>query len=63
VCGSGTWALAEMDMNSLGARDRKILRRLHGPAGAQGIWRIRTDQELRELCKGLDIVEGIKKKR
>jgi len=49
VCGSETWALAEMDMNRLGTWDRKILRRLHGPAGAQGIWRIRTDKELREL--------------
>ena len=49
-------------MNRLGTWDRKILRRLHGPAGAQGIWRIRTDQELRELYKDLDILTGIKKK-
>jgi len=29
----------------------------------QGIWRIRTNQELRELCKDLDIVSDIKNKR
>jgi hypothetical protein len=29
----------------------------------QGIWRIRTNQELGELYKDLDIVAGIKKKR
>ena len=29
----------------------------------QGIWRIRTNQELRELYKDLDIVADIKKKR
>jgi hypothetical protein len=63
VCGTETWALAEMDMNRLGTWDGKILRRLHGQAGAQGIYRIRTDQELRELYKDLDIAAGIKMKR
>jgi len=29
----------------------------------QGIWRIRTDQEMREPYKDLDIVAGIRKKR
>ena len=29
----------------------------------QGIWRIRTNRELRELYKDLDIVADIKKKR
>ena len=26
------------------------------------MWRIRTDQELRDLCRGLDMVADIKKK-
>jgi hypothetical protein len=30
--------VAEMDMNSLGAWDGKILRRIHGPVKKQGIW-------------------------
>ena len=61
MCGSETWAVAEMVMNSLGTWDRKMLRRLHGPVVEQGIWRVRTDQELRELYKDLDIVAGIAK--
>jgi hypothetical protein len=28
----------------------------------EGVWRIRTNQELRELYKDVDIVEDIKKK-
>jgi hypothetical protein len=38
-----------------------MLRRLHGPAVEQEIWRIRTDQESRELYEELDIVVGIAK--
>ena len=63
MCGTEIWAVAEMDMNRLGTWDKKILRRQHGPAVTQGIWRIRTDQELRELYKNLDIVAGTKMKR
>jgi hypothetical protein len=63
VCGSETRAVAEMDMNSLGTREREILRRIDGPAVEQGIWEIRTDQELKELYTDIDIVAGIKKKR
>jgi hypothetical protein len=39
-----------------------MIRRLHGSAVEQGIWGIRTDQELRELYTDIDIVVGIKKK-
>jgi len=61
VCGSEIWAVAEVDMNSLGTWNGIILRRLLGPAVEQGMWRIRTDQELRELYKDLDTVAGIEK--
>ena len=50
-------------MKRLGTWERKIVTRLHRPAVEQGIWRIRTGQELRELCRDLDIVAGIKKKK
>jgi hypothetical protein len=40
-----------------------ILRRVHGTVVVQGVQRIRTDQELRELSKELDIVADGKKKR
>jgi hypothetical protein len=36
---------------------------IYGPVVGQGVWRIRTDQELRELYKDLDIVANIKQKR
>ena len=55
-----TWAMTEMGMKSLGTRERKILRRLYGPVAEQGMWIIRTDQELRELYKHMDIVADIK---
>ena len=50
-------------MKRLGTKERKILRRVYGPVVEQRIWRIRTNQELRELYKDLDIVADIKKKR
>jgi hypothetical protein len=46
----------------LGAWERKILRRVYGPVVERGMWRIKTDRELRELDKDLDIVADIKKK-
>jgi hypothetical protein len=35
---------------------------IYGPVIEQGIWRIRTKQELWELCEDLDIVADLKKK-
>jgi hypothetical protein len=55
--------MTEMDMKRLGTWERKILRWIYRPMVKQGIWRIRTNQELRELYKYLDIVADIKKKR
>jgi len=49
VCGSETWDMTEMDMKGQGTRDKKILRRIQGPMVEQGVWRILTNQELREL--------------
>ena len=43
--------------------ERKVLRRIYGPVVEQVIRRIRTNQELQELCKGLAILADIKKKR
>jgi hypothetical protein len=40
-----------------------MLRRVHGTVGEQGMWRIRTDQELGELYKELEIAAYVKKKR
>ena len=59
VFGSETWTVGGMDVKRLGACERKIC----GPVVEQGMWRIKTDQELRELYKYLDIVADIKKNR
>ena len=60
VFGSKTWAMAETDMERLSTWERKILRKIYGPVVEQGMWRIRTNQEVRELYKDLDKVADIK---
>jgi hypothetical protein len=63
VFGYETWSVPERDMKRLGTWEREILRRIHGPVVEQGLWRISTDQELRELYKDLYIAGDIKKER
>jgi hypothetical protein len=63
VCGGETWAVAEMDMKRLGTGEGKILTRMYGLVVQQGIWRIRTNEELWELFEDSDIVADIKRKR
>jgi hypothetical protein len=60
VYGRETWPMTAMDMKRLNAWERKILRRIYGPMVEEGLWRIRSNQELRELYKYLDIITGIK---
>jgi len=55
--GCETWAVNEMDLKRLGEWERKI----YGPVVEQGMWRIETDQELRELYTDLDITADIMK--
>ena len=59
VCWSEIWAMPEMDMKPLGTGEREILRWIYGPVVERRIWRVRTDQEQRELHKDLDIVADI----
>ena len=49
MCGSETWAMAEMDIKRLSTWDSEILIRLHGLAVEEEIWRVRINQELREM--------------
>jgi hypothetical protein len=42
---------------------QEIIRRIYRPVVEHGMWRVRTDQELGELCKDLDIVADIKNKK
>ena len=62
VFGSGTVAMAVMDMTRLGMWERKIWRRVYGPLVEQGMWWIWTDQELREQYKDLDVAADINTK-
>jgi hypothetical protein len=43
--------------------ERKILRKVYGPVTEQGVWRIRRNEELRELYKAPDLVADIKSKQ
>jgi len=61
VYGSETWSVNGIGMKRLSTWDR--LRKVHGTVVQQGIWRIRTNQELRKLCEYLDIIACIQKKR
>jgi hypothetical protein len=45
----------------MGLLEKKVLRRIYWTVAEQGIWRIRTDRELRELYEGLDIGADNKK--
>ena len=47
----------------LAAWERKILRRIFDPVNEQGFWRIRTNQELRDLYNDNDIITDIKCRR
>jgi hypothetical protein len=51
------------DERSLRTWERKVLRKIYGPAYDNGIWRIRRNKELMALYQELDTVAEIKKAR
>jgi hypothetical protein len=61
--GSETWCLTANEERSIRTWERKLLRKIYGPAYDNGIWRIRTNKELMALYQELDIVAEIKKPR
>ncbi|RZF38840.1 hypothetical protein LSTR_LSTR013781 [Laodelphax striatellus] len=63
VYGAETWVLTKKDEDLLNTWERKILRRIYGPVNIDGEWRIRTNQELRDLYKKSQIVDDIKIRR
>jgi len=63
VFGNEAGAMNEMHINRLSTWERRIIRTTGEPVAEQGIWAIRTNQELRELYKDINIVAGIKKKK
>jgi hypothetical protein len=43
--------------------ERKIFRKIYGPKYENREWKSRTNRELKELCKGKNIVKWIKRQR
>jgi hypothetical protein len=43
--------------------ERKILRKIFGPKNGNGIWRIKTNQELDEIIKHKNIINFIRAQR
>ena len=54
-----TWLLKETIINKLLVFERKILRKIFGPKNENGIWRIKTNQELDEIIKHKNIINFI----
>ena len=61
--GAETWVLSKQDEHRLSIFERKILRKIYGPVMDRGSWRIRTNQELYQLCGENDIVKFCKLSR
>ena len=56
--------LPRQDENRLYIFKRKILRKIYGPTqNPDGIWRIKTNDELRHRMKQEDIIKFIKSQR
>jgi hypothetical protein len=58
-----TWILKETIINKLMVFERKILRKIFGPNNENGIWRIKTNQELDEIIKRKNIINSIRAQR
>jgi hypothetical protein len=59
-----TWVLKESINQKLLALERKILRRIFGPTKERdGMWRIKTNDELNKLIKNKTIINYIKSQR
>jgi hypothetical protein len=58
-CGE-TWILEETTINKLLVFERKILRKIFGPNNENGIWRMKTNQELDEIIRHTDIINFIR---
>jgi hypothetical protein len=51
-----TWVLKESIMQKLLVFERKILKRILGPAKESKIWRLKTNEQLDKLIKHRNIV-------
>jgi hypothetical protein len=58
-----TWILKETIIIKLLVFERRILRKILGPKNENGIWRIKTNQELDEIIKHKNIINFIRAQR
>ena len=58
-----TWTLKETITNKLIVFERKILRKIFGPNNENGIWRMKTNQELDTIIKHKKIINFITAQR
>jgi len=61
--GAETWMLTVAEENALRRFERKVLRKIYGPAVDKGVWRIRYNNELCKFMGGEDRVRYIKSQR
>ena len=61
--GSESWTLTMEEERALAVFERKILRKIYGPAKENELWRIRRNDELEVIIKGENIVRFIKGQR
>ena len=55
---SETWVLKENVINKRTTFKRRIMRKISGPTRTDdGYWRIKTNQEINDILKGLNIIE------
>jgi hypothetical protein len=55
--------MTDKDEVMLNTWERNILRVMYGPVTGQVVWGIRTNQELKELCKTPDLIVDIERRR
>jgi hypothetical protein len=58
-----TWTLKEIITNKLMVFERKVLRKIFGPTNENGIWQIKTNQELDKIIKHNNIINFIRAQR
>ncbi|KAJ4450085.1 hypothetical protein ANN_01492 [Periplaneta americana] len=52
IYGAETWTLIKPDQDSLRKFERKIMRRIYGPVLDNGMWRIRYNEQIKQIIKG-----------
>jgi hypothetical protein len=63
IYGLETWTLTTEEMNARRISQRKTIRKIYGPIKGGDSWRIRTNQEMKDILQRADIVKCIKSSR